>query len=130
MHPKCTKNFFACGGQPGICTRSQKTGVTPPSGHALILCSPRRLCTPKMADQKEEPRFVDTISCHAWNADRTKVALCPGNNQVLIYAIKGGDLAQRTLEATLEEVWRVSAALPAFPSFAICLHPVLSCSNI
>jgi hypothetical protein len=58
-----------------------------------------------MADQKEEPRFVDTISCHAWNADRTKVALCPGNNQVLIYAIKGGDLAQRTLEATLEEVW-------------------------
>jgi len=21
MHPKCTKIFFACGGQPGICTR-------------------------------------------------------------------------------------------------------------
>ena len=69
-----------------------------------------------MADQKEEPRFVDTISCHAWNADRTKVALCPGNNQVLIYAIKGGDLAQRTLEATLEEVGPDSASLSS------CLH--------
>jgi hypothetical protein len=23
MHPKCTKIFFACGGQPGICTRSR-----------------------------------------------------------------------------------------------------------
>ena len=57
-----------------------------------------------MAEQKEEPRFVDNVSCHTWNRDKTKLALVPGNNQVLIYAIKNGDLTQRTLEATLEEV--------------------------
>jgi hypothetical protein len=29
MHPKCTKKFFACGGQPGICTRRRKYGASP-----------------------------------------------------------------------------------------------------
>jgi hypothetical protein len=32
------------------------------------------------------------------------MAICPGNNLLMIYSIKNGDPSQRTLEATLEEV--------------------------
>lgn len=30
------------------------------------------------------------ISCHCWNGDRTKFAMCPNNNEVHIYTKKGG----------------------------------------
>eukprot|EP00455_Lapot_gusevi_P025069 TRINITY_DN2626_c0_g1_i2.p1 TRINITY_DN2626_c0_g1~~TRINITY_DN2626_c0_g1_i2.p1 ORF type:complete len:399 (+),score=144.60 TRINITY_DN2626_c0_g1_i2:70-1266(+) len=56
-----------------------------------------------MAELKEEPRIANSISCHAWNGDRTKIAICPGNNLVLIYNVNGRDSSQWTLEATLEQ---------------------------
>lgn len=28
---------------------------------------------------------LDAVSCHAWNKDRTEVALCPNNNEVHVY---------------------------------------------
>jgi len=43
----------------------------------------------------------DRISCHAWNGDFTKLALCPNNTQVIIYK-KTGDNYEK--EFTLEEV--------------------------
>ena len=30
-------------------------------------------------------RVEDKITCHAWNADRTEVAVCPNNNTVVIF---------------------------------------------
>lgn len=30
-------------------------------------------------------RIEDTLTCHAWNADRTQVAVCPNNSTVIIY---------------------------------------------
>jgi hypothetical protein len=81
-----------------------------------------------MSETIAEPRFVDTISCHSWNQDRTKVALCPGNNQILIYAIKNQDLTQRTLEATLEEVCHILPDLICFWS-SLCFY-LLSCPLI
>jgi len=45
-------------------------------------------------------RLAVCISAHAWNGDRTKVALCPNNSEVRIYARKGADFE---LEVTLLE---------------------------
>jgi len=40
------------------------------------------------------------ISAHAWNSDRTKVAVCPNNSEVRIYVRKGTEFE---LEHTLQE---------------------------
>jgi len=32
-----------------------------------------------------ETRLVDKITCHAWNADRSMIAVCPNNNEVHIF---------------------------------------------
>lgn len=48
----------------------------------------------------ELQRLSTCITCHAWNGDKTKVALCPNNNTVHIYAKTG---ATYTLEHTLAE---------------------------
>jgi|ERR1711934_82644 len=44
--------------------------------------------------------LADTITCHAWNGDRTRVALCPNTNEVRIYKKDGANLV---LESTLTE---------------------------
>ena len=31
------------------------------------------------------PRVEDKVTCHAWNADRTQLAVCPNNNTVIIF---------------------------------------------
>jgi len=36
-------------------------------------------------------RLANSITCHCWNADRTKVALSPNSNEIHIYAKKGND---------------------------------------
>jgi len=45
-------------------------------------------------------RLAPCITCHAWNADGTKVALCPNNNEIHVFAKKGNDFV---LEAKLTE---------------------------
>jgi len=45
-------------------------------------------------------RLVPCITCHSWNADGSKVALCPNNNEIHVYAKKGADFV---LEAKLTE---------------------------
>jgi len=45
-------------------------------------------------------RLAPCITCHAWNADGSKVAICPNNNEIHVYAKKGADF---TLEAKLTE---------------------------
>eukprot|EP01114_Cavostelium_apophysatum_P009958 TRINITY_DN232_c0_g1_i1.p1 TRINITY_DN232_c0_g1~~TRINITY_DN232_c0_g1_i1.p1 ORF type:complete len:358 (+),score=90.37 TRINITY_DN232_c0_g1_i1:56-1129(+) len=45
-------------------------------------------------------RLASAITCHAWNADGSKVAICPNNNEIHVYAKKGNDFA---LEAKLIE---------------------------
>jgi len=45
-------------------------------------------------------RLAVCISAHAWNGDRTRVALCPNNSEVRIYVRKGNELE---LETTLQE---------------------------
>ena len=34
-------------------------------------------------------RVDDKITCHAWNADRTELAVCPNNNTVVIFKKPG-----------------------------------------
>jgi len=48
----------------------------------------------------ELQRLTACITCHAWNGDKTRVALCPNNNTVQIY-VKSGNTY--TLEHTLAE---------------------------
>lgn len=54
-----------------------------------------------MAAPYEDHRLVGSaITVHAWNGDRSKLALCPNNNEVHIYAKKG---AKWELEDVLKE---------------------------
>jgi len=48
----------------------------------------------------ELQRLAPSITCHAWNGDKTRVAICPNNNTVQVYAKSG---ATYTLEHTLAE---------------------------
>jgi len=53
-------------------------------------------------------RFAETISCHSWNADKSKIALCPNDNTIHIYSKKGNDWE---LEHTLDEHTQVVTGL-------------------
>lgn len=44
-------------------------------------------------------RLAVTITAHAWNGDKSLVAICPNNNDILIYKKQGNDF---TLEHTLK----------------------------
>lgn len=44
---------------------------------------------------------VDAISCHAWNRDKTEVAICPNNNEIQVH--KRSTLSGWKLLETLEE---------------------------
>ena len=41
------------------------------------------------AAQQDNTKFLDTITCHAFNKDRSQVALCPNNTTIEIYETKG-----------------------------------------
>jgi actin related protein 2/3 complex subunit 1A/1B len=41
------------------------------------------------ASQQDVTKFLDCITCHAFNKDRSQVALCPNNNTIEIYETKG-----------------------------------------
>lgn len=38
--------------------------------------------------------LVESISCHAWNKDRTQIAICPNNHEVHIYEKSGNKWVQ------------------------------------
>lgn len=67
-------------------------------------------------------RFAETISCHAWNADGTKIALCPNDNTILIYAKDGNDWK---LEHTLDEHTQIVTGL----DWGKKQNRILSCSQ-
>lgn len=50
-------------------------------------------------------RFAETVSCFTFNADKTKMALCPSNTEIHIYAKKGDEWV---VEVVLTEVRRWS----------------------
>jgi len=60
----------------------------------------------------EVERLATCITCHAWNGDRTKVALCPNNNSIHIYAKSGNSFV---LEHTLTEHDQVVTGLDWAP---------------
>lgn len=49
--------------------------------------------------------FLSSISCHAFNKDRTQVAVCPNSNEVFIYdCSKGSDPSTWVKLHTISEV--------------------------
>ncbi|GMF27439.1 unnamed protein product [Phytophthora lilii] len=49
-------------------------------------------------------QLADGISCHAWNKDRSKLAICPNSNEIWIYSgCHAPDPAQWRKEAVLTE---------------------------
>lgn len=46
-------------------------------------------------------RFAETVSCFTFNADKSKLALCPNNTEIHIYAKKGAEWVE---EVVLTEV--------------------------
>jgi len=67
-------------------------------------------------------RLAVNISAHAWNADRSKLALCPNTNEIMIFSRKGTDF---TLEATLKEHDAVVTGLDWAPK----TNRIVSCSH-
>jgi len=43
-----------------------------------------------MANPEIHSFGIEPISCHAWNKDRTRMALSPNNNEIHIYSFRGG----------------------------------------
>jgi len=72
-----------------------------------------------MADIK---RLAGCISCHAWNADGTKVALSPNNNEIHIYGKSGNNY---TLEHVLKEHDQVVTGIDWAPKS----NKIVSCSH-
>jgi len=62
------------------------------------------------------------ITCHAWNADGTRVALCPNNNEILIYAKSGNNF---NLEHKLTEHDQVVTGI----DWAHKSNRIVSCSQ-
>jgi len=67
-------------------------------------------------------RFAVSITAHAWNADRTKVAICPNNNKIYIYAKQGNEWVK---EASLKEHDAVVTSI----DWAGRTNRILSCSQ-
>jgi actin related protein 2/3 complex subunit 1A/1B len=45
-----------------------------------------------------------SITCHAWNADRTKLAVCPNSNEILIYEKEGTNWVEKFVLAEHDAV--------------------------
>jgi len=65
---------------------------------------------------------VSTITCHAWNADGSKVALCPNNNEIHVYKKAGSNYS---LEAKLSEHDQVVTGIDWAPKS----NRIVSCSQ-
>ncbi|XP_019827181.2 actin-related protein 2/3 complex subunit 1B [Bos indicus] len=50
--------------------------------------------------------LVESISCHAWNKDRTQIAICPNNHEVHIYEKSGNKWVQE--HELKEHNWQVT----------------------
>ncbi|KAF0710357.1 hypothetical protein AaE_012566 [Aphanomyces astaci] len=80
--------------------------------------------------------LTDSITCHAWNRDRSKVAICPNTNEIWIYSnCQAVDVAQWRKEAVLTEVFDLSS-LTAYHDMVVSgldwspVHDMLvSCSH-
>ncbi|ETV98511.1 hypothetical protein, variant [Aphanomyces invadans] len=70
--------------------------------------------------------LTDSITCHAWNQDRSKVAICPNTNEIWIYSnCHAPDASQWRKEAVLTEHDMVVSGLDWSP-----VHDMLvSCSH-
>jgi len=70
--------------------------------------------------------LVPAISCHAWNADRTRVAICPSNEKICIYKTNNSeDFEKWELEHTLVEHDHYVTAIDWAPKS----NKILSCSQ-
>jgi len=70
----------------------------------------------------EIQRLAQTITCHAFNADRSRVALCPNNNEIHIYGRDGNSWA---LESVLKEHDQTVLGLDWAPN----TNRIVSCSQ-
>ncbi|KAH9097730.1 hypothetical protein Ae201684P_001206 [Aphanomyces euteiches] len=70
--------------------------------------------------------LTDSITAHAWNRDRTKVAICPNTNEIWIYSnCQAPDVSQWRKEATLTEHDMVVSGLDWSPVHDM----IVSCSH-
>jgi hypothetical protein len=61
-------------------------------------------------------RFAETVSCFCFNADKSKLALCPNNNEIHIYKKQGAEWA---VEVVLTEVWLLAPRLACLSLFLL-----------
>ncbi|KDO16771.1 hypothetical protein SPRG_17722, partial [Saprolegnia parasitica CBS 223.65] len=70
--------------------------------------------------------LAEAITCHAWNQDKSKVAICPNTNEIWIYSnCHAPDVAQWRKEAILTEHDMVVSGLDWSPVHDM----IVSCSH-
>jgi len=69
-----------------------------------------------------QKRLANCITCHAWNADGSKIALCPNNNEIHVFGRKGNDFV---LEHKLTEHDQVVTGIAWAPKS----NRIVSCSE-
>lgn len=70
--------------------------------------------------------LAKTITCHAWNGDRTKIAFCPNNNEIHIYkVVKLEDPSTWEPEQILKEHDQVVSCIDWAPN----TNRILTCSH-
>jgi actin related protein 2/3 complex subunit 1A/1B len=63
-----------------------------------------------------------SIICHAWNADRTKLAVCPNNNEVLIFEKEGTNWVEKFVLAEHDAVITGIDWAPVSNRIVTCSH--------
>ncbi len=67
-------------------------------------------------------RFSDNVSCFAFNGDKTKLALCPNNSEIWIYAKNGEEWEE---ECVLKEHSELVTGL----DWGVKTNRIVSCSQ-
>ena len=80
-----------------------------------------------MNNKSNSPVLERTITCHAWNKDRTLIAVCPNSNIIEIYATNGHpeDYSKWTTVHTLKEHDHHITAIDWAPN----TNRIISCSH-
>jgi actin related protein 2/3 complex subunit 1A/1B len=68
------------------------------------------------------PNIYTAVTCHAWNADKSKIAFCPNNSEVHVYKKQGSEWVE---EAVLREHDQVVTGIDWAPK----TNRIVSCSQ-
>jgi len=67
-------------------------------------------------------RLAETITCHAWNKAKDRIAFCPNNNELHIYKFEGGKFTQEHVLVEHDQVISAIDWAPETNRIVTCSH--------